>query len=46
MQYIKQKFEDRFYTYKPGEFLPIFEGGQLANRNQFIFYKIKKAFTR
>jgi hypothetical protein len=41
MQYIKQKFEEKFYTYKPGEFLPIFEGGELANRKQFVLYKIR-----
>jgi hypothetical protein len=46
MQYIKQKFEDRFYTYKPGEFLPIWEGGQLRNRNQFIVYKLKQIIAK
>lgn len=35
--------KNKYYTYQPGEFLPIFEGGVLANRKQFHMYKIKKA---
>jgi len=46
MQYIKQTFENKFYTYKPGEFLPIWEGGELRNRNQFVIYKLKQLFSK
>ena len=46
MQYIIQKYEQTIYGYKPGEFLPVWEGGRLRNRNQFIIYKIKKILTR
>ncbi len=36
---IKNKYE----TYTPGEFLPIFYEGELANRREFHMYKLKKA---
>ena len=35
--------KNKYYTYQPGEFLPIYMDGQLANRKQFHAYKLKKA---
>lgn len=35
--------KNKYYTYQPGEFLPIFMDGELANRKQFHMYKAKKA---
>lgn len=46
MQHIKQKYNQAIYGYTPGEFLPVWEGGELRNRNQFIIYKIRKIFTK
>lgn len=37
------KIKNKYYQYTPGEFLPIYYGGQLANRNDFHLYKLKKA---
>lgn len=34
---IKQKY----YTFTPGEFLPIYNGNQLMNKRDFHIYKIK-----
>lgn len=46
MQYITQKLEQTIYGYDTSEFFPIWEGGQLRNRNDFIKYKIKKIFRK
>jgi hypothetical protein len=37
---IKQKY----FTYQPGEFLPIRKDGKLANIREFHFYRIKWIF--
>jgi len=37
--------KNKYYTYKPGEFLPIYMDGQLANKKSFHLYKVKKAIT-
>lgn len=34
---------NKYYQYQPGEFLPIYYDGTLANRREFHLYKIKKA---
>lgn len=34
--------KNKYYTFTPGEFLPIYIGGELANRKEFHAYKIKK----
>lgn len=45
------KIKNKYYNYQPGEFLPIYVDGQLANRKQFHMYKLKwiasnhRAFT-
>lgn len=41
-----KSIKNKYYTYQPGEFLPIFQDGQLANRKQFHAYKIKRAANR
>ena len=45
MKQLTQTIENKFYTFVPGEFLPIFEGGQLMNRNEFYKYKAKRMLT-
>lgn len=43
--------KNKYYHYQPGEFLPIYMDGELANRKQFHMYKVKwilkhyRAFT-
>lgn len=37
------KIKSKYETYTPGEFLPIYEEGILANRRDFHVYKLKKA---
>lgn len=39
------KIKNKYYQYKPGEFLPIYMDGELANRRAFHLYKLKKATT-
>lgn len=34
--------KDKYYTYQPGEFLPIYYDGALANKKDFHLYKLKK----
>lgn len=46
MKQIKQKFDSILYSYNPREFMPIYIDGKLANRNQFILYKVKTIVTR
>lgn len=41
MKYITQTITNKLYTYNPKEFMPIYWDGKLANRNDFILYKIK-----
>lgn len=33
-------------NYKPGEFLPIYEGGELVNKNAFLKYKARCVFIK
>lgn len=42
MKQIKQKIELIKYGYTPNEFLPIFSGGKLLNKSEFVSYKLKK----
>lgn len=39
------KIKNKYYRYQPGEFLPIYMDGQLANRKAFHMYKLKRATT-
>jgi len=39
------KIKNSYYKYQPGEFLPIYMDGELANRKAFHIYKIKKTIT-
>lgn len=34
--------KNKYYTYKPGEFLPVRSGGELLNKRDFHAYRIKK----
>lgn len=37
------KIKNKYYTYKPNEFLPIYTGGELLNKREFHIYKAKAA---
>lgn len=37
------KIKNKYYQCQPGEFLPVFMDGELANRKQFHIYKLKCA---
>jgi hypothetical protein len=37
------KIKSKYYRYQPGEFLPIYIDGKLANRWAFHLYKLKQA---
>lgn len=39
MKHIRNKLDNLLYAYNPDEFFPIWEDGQLLNRNEFIAYK-------
>lgn len=39
------KIKSKYETYTPGEFLPIYYDGQLANKKEFHLYKLGKALT-
>lgn len=41
MKRITNIVKNKYYTYKPGEFLPIYEGHELINKRQFHAYRIK-----
>lgn len=38
------KLKNKYETYKPGEFLPIYCDGELANKKEFHRYKLKQLF--
>jgi hypothetical protein len=38
------KIKNKYYTYQPGEFLPIYHDGVLTNRREFHIYRIKRCF--
>lgn len=42
---IKNIIKDKYYRYEPGEFLPIFSGGELLNKREFHKYRIKWIVT-
>lgn len=43
---IKTPIKNKFYTYVPGEFFPVFIDNELANRGEFFAYKAKRAAWR
>jgi hypothetical protein len=43
---IKQTIKSKYYTYIPGEFLPVYSGTELINKNAFHWYKTKRALWR
>lgn len=38
--------KNKYYTYEPNQFLPIYIDGALANRNEFHLYKLKRVAAR
>lgn len=39
------KIKDKYETYTPGEFLPIYYEGKIANKKEFHLYKLGKAMS-
>lgn len=37
-----QTLENKFYQYDPKQYMPIYQDGELANRNEFYAYKAKQ----
>lgn len=41
MKTITNTIKDKYYRYQPGEFLPVYMDGELANKREFHAYRIK-----
>lgn len=41
MKHLTQTLKTKYYTYQPGEFLPVYSGGEMLNKRQFHAYRIK-----
>lgn len=39
------KIKNKYYTYQPNEFLPIYYDGKLSNKSEFHIYKLGKALN-
>lgn len=37
---ITKIIKEKYYTYQPGEFLPVYSGGELINKRDFHKYRI------
>lgn len=42
MKHLTNRIKDKYYTYVPGEFMPIFIDGHLANKKEYAAYKITR----
>jgi hypothetical protein len=40
MKNITQTIKIKYYTYQPGEFFPVYSGGELLNKREFHKYRI------
>lgn len=45
MKTITQTLKDKYYRFNPGEFLPVYSGGEMVNRRDFHAYRIKWIIT-
>lgn len=43
---ITNTIKSKYYTYVPGEFMPVYVDGQLANRASFHAYKMRRTLWR
>lgn len=41
MKRITNIIRNKYYRYQPGEFLPIYSGGEMINKRDFHAYRIK-----
>jgi len=41
MKRITNTIKQTYYRYQPGEFLPIYSGGEMLNKRDFHIYRIK-----
>lgn len=37
---LKQTLKSKYYTFQPGEFMPVYSGGVLLNKAEFHRYRI------
>lgn len=44
-KHITNTIKNKYYRYQPGEFLPIYSGGEMVNKRDFHIYRIKWIFT-
>lgn len=42
IQKLQNKISAKYYTYIPGEFMPVYDGHELVNRKAFHIYKAKR----
>lgn len=42
---ITNTLKDKYYRYQPGEFLPVYSGGEMLNKREFHVYRIKWIIT-
>jgi len=41
MKHLTNIIKNKYYRFQPGEFLPIYSGGELINKREFHAYRIK-----
>jgi len=41
MKHLTNIIKNKYYRLQPGEFLPIYSGGELINKREFHAYRIK-----
>lgn len=41
LKHITNTIKSKYYTFQPGEFLPVYSGGELLNKREFHLYKLK-----
>ena len=42
MKTIKTYIEQKYYIYQRGDFFPVYEAGELRNKREFHYYRIKQ----
>jgi hypothetical protein len=46
MENITNTIKAKYYRYQPGEFLPVYQDGELSNRSDFHRYRIRQLISR
>jgi len=45
MKTINKIIKDKYNTYQGGEFMPVYQAGELLNKREFHTYKAKQAIS-